>query len=59
LFLFSNSFNAYGADTLSSKPIVIGVPTSLYTPFGKESLKTVRLAVEEINEAGGISIDNT
>jgi len=38
------------------KPIIIGVPTSLYTPFGRDGLKAVNLAVEEINAKGGVSI---
>lgn len=40
----------------SAKPIVIGVPTSLYTPFGRDGLKAVNLAVEEINKKGGVLI---
>ncbi|PKN29173.1 MAG: hypothetical protein CVU64_09510 [Deltaproteobacteria bacterium HGW-Deltaproteobacteria-21] len=34
-------------------PVIIGVPTSLYTPFGSYGLKAVNLAVEEINAKGG------
>ena len=40
----------------SSKPIIIGVPTSLYTPFGRDGLKAVRLAIEQINSAGGVKV---
>jgi len=36
--------------------IVLGVPTSLTLLEGRESLMAVRLAVEEINAAGGVSI---
>ncbi len=40
----------------AAKPVIIGVPTSLYTPFGKESLKAVKMAVEEINATGGVKV---
>ena len=40
----------------AGKPIVIGVPTSLYTPFGRDGLKAVKLAVEEINAKGGLKV---
>lgn len=45
---------AYAAE----EPIVVGVPTSLYTPFGKEGLKAVNMAVEEINAKGGVVVGN-
>jgi len=45
---------AYAAD-----PIVVGVPTSLGFLEGKESLKAVEMAVEEINAAGGVSVGTT
>ncbi len=40
----------------AAKPIVIGVPTSLYTPFGRDGLKAVKLAVEELNAKGGVKV---
>ena len=40
----------------AAKPIIIGVPTSIYTPFGKEGLKAVKMAVEEINANGGVTV---
>ncbi len=40
----------------AAEPIVIGVPTSLYTPFGSYGLKAVQLAVEEINAKGGVDV---
>ena len=40
----------------AAKPVIIGVPTSLYTPFGKEGLKAVKMAVEEINANGGVMV---
>jgi ABC-type branched-subunit amino acid transport system substrate-binding protein len=36
--------------------VIIGVPTSLYTPFGSYGLKAVNLAVEEINAKGGVKV---
>ena len=39
--------------------IVVGVPTSLTLVEGRESLLAVRLAVEEINAAGGVRIGKT
>jgi branched-chain amino acid transport system substrate-binding protein len=41
---------------ISAKPIIVGVPTSLYTPFGRDGLNAVNLAVEEINAKGGVSV---
>lgn len=43
-------------DCAAAEPIIIGVPTSLYTPFGRGCLKAVELAVEEINAAGGVKV---
>jgi len=58
-FLCATSFclvippeHAYAA----AEPIIIGVPTSLYTPFGREGLKAVKMAVEEINSKGGVLV---
>jgi branched-chain amino acid transport system substrate-binding protein len=42
----------------AADPIIVGVPTSLYTPFGSYGLKAVNLAVEEINAAGGVAVGN-
>lgn len=47
-------FPALGAD-----PIVIGVPTSLTALEGRESLKAVQMAVEEINAKGGVKVGDT
>jgi branched-chain amino acid transport system substrate-binding protein len=47
-FLHQSSFAA--------EPIVVGVPTSTGFLEGKEALKAVELAVEEINAAGGITV---
>lgn len=40
----------------AAEPIILGVPTSLYTPFGRGCLKAVELAVAEINAAGGVKV---
>ncbi len=40
----------------AAKPIILGVPTSLGYLEGKESLKCVKLAVDEINKAGGVKV---
>jgi branched-chain amino acid transport system substrate-binding protein len=45
-------------DAKAADPIIVGVPTSLYTPFGTYGLKAVNLAVEEINAAGGVAVGN-
>ena len=44
------------APAISAEPIIIGVPTSLYTPFGRDGLNAVNLALEEINAMGGVSV---
>lgn len=41
---------------VSSKFIVIGVPTSLGYPHGVEGLEAVNMAVEEINTKGGVNV---
>lgn len=41
----------------AQEPIVIGVPTSLGFIEGSESLNAVNMAVEEINDAGGVNVD--
>jgi branched-chain amino acid transport system substrate-binding protein len=40
------------------EPILIGVPTALTALEGKESLKAVEMAVEEINAKGGVTVGN-
>lgn len=44
---------------LAADPVVIGVPTSTGFLEGKEALKAVQLAVEEINAAGGVNVAGT
>jgi len=53
LFVVTNSLPASAAE-----PIVVGVPTSIYTPFGRGCVKSIELAVEEINAAGGVKVGN-
>ena len=48
-----------GHFVLAEEPIVIGVPTSLGFLEGKESLKAVEMAVEEINVRGGVVVGST
>ena len=50
-------FFAQGA--LAADPIVIGVPTSTGFLEGKEALKAVNLAVDEINAKGGVDVGGT
>lgn len=38
------------------KPIILGIPTSLYTPFGRGCRDAAKLAVAEINAAGGVKV---
>ena len=40
----------------AQEPILVGVPTSTTVFEGKESLKAVEMAVEEINAKGGVKI---
>jgi len=48
---FVSARTAWAAD-----PVVIGVPTSTGFLEGKEALKAVNLAVEEINAKGGVQV---
>ena len=41
---------------MAAEPIVIGIPTSTGFLEGKEALKAVNLAVDEINAKGGVSV---
>ncbi len=45
-----------GSNVFAADPVVIGVPTSLGFLEGKESLKAVQMAVDEINAAGGVKV---
>jgi len=48
-----------GHDAFAEDPIVIGVPTSIGFLEGKESLKAVEMAVEEINAQGGLAVGSS
>jgi len=52
----SSSLILAPASLHSAESIIVGVPTSLYTPFGRDGLKAVNMAVEEINAKGGVSV---
>jgi branched-chain amino acid transport system substrate-binding protein len=54
--LFSMCWTVTSA--LAEEPIVIGVPTALTAIEGKESLRAVEMAVEEINAKGGVKVGN-
>lgn len=45
-----------GTGVLAADEVVLGVPTSLAFLEGKESMKAIQLAVEEINAAGGVKV---
>ncbi len=45
-----------GVMAWAAEPIVLGVPTSLGFLEGKESLRAVKMAVEEINATGGVMV---
>jgi branched-chain amino acid transport system substrate-binding protein len=49
-------FLSKGACADRTEPIVIGVPTSLYTAFGRDGLNALKLAVTEMNERGGVLV---
>lgn len=55
VFLWGNS----GQYVWAADPIVIGVPTSTGFVEGKEGLKVVKMAVEDINAKGGVMVGNT
>ena len=48
-----------GQGALAADPIVIGIPTSTGFLEGKEALKAVNMAVEEINAMGGVDVGGT
>jgi branched-chain amino acid transport system substrate-binding protein len=51
------SATVVGMDAATAQePIVIGVPTSLTALEGREALKVVQMAVEELNAKGGVSV---
>jgi ABC-type branched-subunit amino acid transport system substrate-binding protein len=53
---FSVIFAPSMAFSSPAEPIIVGVPTSIYTPFGRDGLKAVNMAVEEINAKGGVLV---
>lgn len=43
----------------ASEPVLIGIPTAVTALEGKECIKAVELAVEEINAKGGVNVGGT
>ncbi len=56
ILILSIFFPIPGGVAGAADPVIIGVPTSLYTAFGRDGLKAVNMAVEEINAKGGVSV---
>lgn len=50
---------ATSAPAASAPPIILGVPTDLGTIEGGDSLRSVQMAVEEINAKGGVNVGGT
>jgi branched-chain amino acid transport system substrate-binding protein len=50
------ALGGFFASMSQAREIILGAPTSLTTLEGAESLQAVRLAVDEINQAGGVNI---
>ncbi|MBF0496669.1 MAG: ABC transporter substrate-binding protein [Deltaproteobacteria bacterium] len=48
--------HVFGYAAYAQEPIILGVPTSTGFIEGKEALKAVNLAVEEINAKGGVKV---
>lgn len=53
------SLAALIAPASAEEPIVVGIPTSITVLEGRESLKAVQMAVEEINAKGGVKVGNS
>lgn len=52
-------WNSAGCRVFAADPVVIGVPTSTGFLEGREALRAVQLAVDEINAAGGVDVGGT
>src|SRR5512146_1870576 len=50
---------ASSAPAAMGAPIILGVPTDLGTIEGGDSLRSVQMAVEEINSKGGVNVGGT
>ncbi len=59
VFAIAIWMGAAGRVVFAAESVVIGVPTSTGFLEGKEALKAVQLAVDEINAAGGVTVDGT
>ena len=49
-------FGFWGASAFAAKPIVIGAPLSTAYLYGWDAERGIKLAVDEINEAGGVTV---
>ena len=56
LLLFASACMLSVSWCLAAEPIVLGVPTSLGFLEGKEGLLCINMAVDEINNKGGVSV---
>ncbi len=56
-FLAAMLFWGLSTAAVDGREIILGAPTSLETLEGSESLKAARMAVAEINGAGGVTIN--
>lgn len=52
-------WNSAGCSVFAADPVVIGIPTSTGFLEGREALRAVQLAVDEINAAGGVDVGGT
>ncbi len=57
--LVSLSMMCAVGSTSAAEPILVGVPTSLTALEGRECLKVVQMAVDEINAKGGVKVGDT
>jgi branched-chain amino acid transport system substrate-binding protein len=56
LFIFMVSF-LWGAQAFAEKPIVLGAPLSVAYLYGWDAERGMKLAVDEINAAGGVTVN--
>ena len=56
LLLFASACMLSVSWCLAAEPIVLGVPTSLGFLEGKEGLLCINMAVDEINNKGGVNV---
>ena len=54
VFMFSLFFGSYA---FAEKPIILGAPLSLAYVYGWDAERGIKLAVDEINAAGGVNVN--